>query len=113
MGLHEGARISRLAAPLWARTASWKPNNGQRTNLLCAPSDRDREPAGGKKQIVITEIPYQIVKSRLVTCDGKYPAGEKVDGIAEVRDESGREGHANRHGLKEGGRRQRGFWLTC
>lgn len=47
---------------------------------------------GGRQQIVITEIPYQIVKSRLVTAMENIRLEKKVDGIAEVRDESGREG---------------------
>lgn len=47
---------------------------------------------GGKQQIVITEIPFQIVKSRLVTAMENIRLEKKIDGIAEVRDESGREG---------------------
>jgi topoisomerase-4 subunit A len=47
---------------------------------------------GGKQQIVITEIPYQVVKSRLVTAMETIRLEKKVEGIAEVRDESGREG---------------------
>ncbi|WP_374018756.1 DNA gyrase subunit A [Paenibacillus thiaminolyticus] len=47
---------------------------------------------GGKQQIVITEIPYQVVKARLVTSMENIRLEKKVDGIAEVRDESGRNG---------------------
>ncbi|AIQ64566.1 DNA gyrase subunit A [Paenibacillus stellifer] len=47
---------------------------------------------GGKQQIIITEIPFQVVKSRLVTAMENIRLEKKVDGIAEVRDESGREG---------------------
>ncbi|MFD0586985.1 DNA gyrase subunit A [Paenibacillus sp. GCM10027627] len=47
---------------------------------------------GGKQQIVITEIPYQVVKSRLVTAMETIRLEKKVEGIAEVRDESGRAG---------------------
>ncbi|MCC2686104.1 MAG: topoisomerase subunit, Gram-positive/DNA gyrase, subunit, partial [Paenibacillaceae bacterium] len=47
---------------------------------------------GGRKQIVVTEIPYQVVKSRLVTAMELLRIERKVEGIAEVRDESGREG---------------------
>lgn len=47
---------------------------------------------GGKQQIVITEIPFQVVKSRLVTAMENIRLEKKIDGIAEVRDESGREG---------------------
>lgn len=47
---------------------------------------------GGRQQIVITEIPYQVVKSRLVTAMENIRLEKKAEGIAEVRDESGREG---------------------
>lgn len=50
------------------------------------------EMRGGKQQIVITEIPYQVVKSRLVTAMENLRLEKKVEGIAEVRDESGRAG---------------------
>ena len=47
---------------------------------------------GGKRQIVITEIPYQVVKAKLVSAIDNLRLEKKVEGIAEVRDESGREG---------------------
>jgi len=47
---------------------------------------------GGKQQIVIREIPYGVVKSRLVTAIENVRLDKKVEGIQEVRDESGRDG---------------------
>ncbi len=47
---------------------------------------------GGRQQIVITEIPYGIVKQKLVTQMENIRIDKKVEGIAEVRDESGRDG---------------------
>lgn len=47
---------------------------------------------GGKQQIVISEIPYQVVKSKLVNAMDNLRLEKKVEGIAEVRDESGRNG---------------------
>jgi topoisomerase-4 subunit A len=47
---------------------------------------------GGREQLVITEIPYQVIKVKLVTAMENLRVEKKVDGIAEVRDESGREG---------------------
>ncbi|NOU97069.1 DNA gyrase subunit A [Paenibacillus sp. LMG 31456] len=47
---------------------------------------------GGLQQIVITEIPYQVVKSRLVTAMENIRIEKKIEGIALVRDESGRQG---------------------
>lgn len=47
---------------------------------------------GGKKQIVVTEIPYEVNKSLLVKKIDEVRLLKKVDGIDEVRDESDREG---------------------
>ncbi len=47
---------------------------------------------GGRQQIVISEIPYQVVKAKLVTAMENIRLEKKVEGISEVRDESGRAG---------------------
>ena len=47
---------------------------------------------GGKEQIVITEIPYEVNKATLVKDIDKIRVNNKVAGIAEVRDESDRDG---------------------
>ena len=47
---------------------------------------------GGKKQIVATEIPYEVNKAALVKKIDDVRLNNKVPGIVEVRDESDREG---------------------
>ena len=47
---------------------------------------------GGKEQIVITEIPYEINKANLVKKIDDVRVNNKMAGIAEVRDESDRDG---------------------
>ncbi|HHR6765668.1 TPA: DNA topoisomerase IV subunit A [Streptococcus pneumoniae] len=47
---------------------------------------------GGKEQIVITEIPYEINNANLVKKIDDVRVNNKVAGIAEVRDESDRDG---------------------
>ncbi|WP_045503228.1 DNA topoisomerase IV subunit A [Streptococcus gordonii] len=47
---------------------------------------------GGKEQIIITEIPYEINKAVLVKKIDDVRVNNKVAGIAEVRDESDRDG---------------------
>ena len=47
---------------------------------------------GGKEQIVITEIPYEVNKSKLVRKIDDIRIQKKIDGIADVRDETDREG---------------------
>ncbi|MFB1080978.1 DNA topoisomerase IV subunit A [Jeotgalibacillus sp. JSM ZJ347] len=47
---------------------------------------------GAKQQLVITEIPYEVNKAVLVKKMDEYRADKKVEGIAEVRDETDRTG---------------------
>ncbi|MGO3616655.1 MAG: DNA topoisomerase IV subunit A [Pseudolactococcus laudensis] len=47
---------------------------------------------GGKKKIVVTEIPYELNKATLVKKIDDVRVNAKVAGIAEVRDESDRDG---------------------
>jgi topoisomerase IV subunit A len=47
---------------------------------------------GGKQQIVITEIPYEINKANLVKKMDELRMDRKVEGISEVRDETDRTG---------------------
>lgn len=51
-----------------------------------------QELKGGKTQIIISEIPYEVNKAVLVKKMDEIRLLKKVDGIAEVRDESDREG---------------------
>ncbi|SFE67400.1 DNA gyrase subunit A [Peptostreptococcus sp. D1] len=48
----------------------------------------------GRQQIVITEIPYQVNKARLVERIAELVKEKKVEGISDLRDES------NRHGMR-------------
>ncbi len=47
---------------------------------------------GDKESIVITEIPYQVNKARLIERIAELARDKKIDGIADVRDESDRHG---------------------
>ncbi|MDD5634849.1 MAG: DNA topoisomerase 4 subunit A, partial [Candidatus Omnitrophica bacterium] len=46
----------------------------------------------GREDIVITELPYQVNKSRLITSIADLVKEKKIDGISDIRDESDREG---------------------
>ncbi|MFH1411355.1 MAG: DNA gyrase subunit A [Candidatus Omnitrophota bacterium] len=46
----------------------------------------------GKEDIVITEIPYQVNKSRLITSMADLVKNKKIEGISDLRDESDRDG---------------------
>jgi len=47
---------------------------------------------GGRRQLVVTELPYQLVKTRLIEKIVDCIRNDKVKGITDVRDESDREG---------------------
>lgn len=47
---------------------------------------------GGKERIVISEIPYQINKAKLLEKIGELVRDRKVEGVSDVRDESDKEG---------------------
>jgi DNA gyrase subunit A len=50
------------------------------------------EVAGGREQIIITEIPYQVNKGALLEKIGGLINEKKLEGISDLRDESDREG---------------------
>ncbi|MFP4478619.1 MAG: DNA gyrase subunit A [Candidatus Izemoplasmatales bacterium] len=51
-----------------------------------------KELPSGKKQIIITEIPYQVNKTTLIDRIAQLAKDKKVDGITDLRDESSRKG---------------------
>jgi len=51
-----------------------------------------REQERGSFQILITEIPFQVQKSELVKHFAKLVEEKKLEGVKDIRDESGREG---------------------
>ena len=46
----------------------------------------------GKESVVVTEIPYQVNKTRLITSIASLVKNKKIEGIADIRDESDRDG---------------------
>ncbi|MBD3380196.1 MAG: DNA gyrase subunit A [Candidatus Omnitrophica bacterium] len=46
----------------------------------------------GKEALIVTEIPYQVNKTRLITSIADLVKNKKVDGISDIRDESDRDG---------------------
>ncbi len=50
------------------------------------------ETSRGRSQIVVTEIPYQVNKARLIEKIADLVKDKSIDGITEIRDESNREG---------------------
>jgi len=52
----------------------------------------ERVPRTGKDQIVITDIPFQVNKSRLLESIADLVRQKRIEGIADLRDESDRDG---------------------
>jgi DNA gyrase subunit A len=47
---------------------------------------------GGRENIIVTELPYQVNKAKLVERIAELIREKKIDGVADLRDESDREG---------------------
>ncbi len=52
----------------------------------------DIDKAGGRQQIVVTELPYQLNKARLIEKIAELVKEKKLEGITELRDESDKDG---------------------
>ena len=69
---HDGAcraRTSRPAAPSWAATASASAYETGRGSITVRGKAHIEQTSTGRTRIIITEIPYQVNKSKLVTQD--------------------------------------------
>ena len=63
-----------------------------RGRILMQATTEIEETRGGRHQIVITELPYQVNKANLVEKIALLARDKKVDGISDIRDESDRHG---------------------
>ena len=61
--------------------------------------EKDR---AGRETILVTEIPYQVNKARLITKIAELMKNKQIEGLSYVRDESDREGMRIAMGLKKG-----------
>jgi DNA gyrase subunit A len=65
---------------------------GRGTITLRAKATVEESRKGDKLSIVVTEIPYQINKARLIEKIAELAREKEIEGIADLRDESDREG---------------------
>ncbi len=63
-----------------------------RGSLIMRAKTRIEEARGGRESIIVSEIPYQENKARLHERIAEVVRDKRVEGIAEVRDESDRDG---------------------
>ncbi len=59
---------------------------------LRAKAVTEKHPRTGRQSLVITEIPYQVNKSNLLSAIAKNVQAKKIEGISDIRDESDKEG---------------------
>ena len=52
----------------------------------------EKQPKGDREHIVVTEIPYQVNKARLIENIADLVRNKKIEGISDLRDESDRDG---------------------
>ncbi|QAT41736.1 DNA gyrase subunit A [Aminipila luticellarii] len=64
---------------------------GQGKVLVRATTEFE-ETSKGKQQIIVTEIPYQVNKARLIERIADLVKEKKLEGISDIRDESNRQG---------------------
>ena len=70
--------------------------------VLRARSHIEPEKGGSRESIVVTEIPYQINKARMLQRIAELVKEKKIEGIAEMRDESDKDGMRVVFDLKRG-----------
>ena len=69
--------------------SAYETGRGQFTMRAKAAIER---PTKEKQQIVITEIPFQVNKSKVIERIAQLVQEKKIEGISDVRDESDRDG---------------------
>ena len=72
----------------WAGPASGRPTPPARATSGCGPAPRWREFGNGRTRIIVTELPYQVNKSRLVENIADQVKDKRLEGISGLRDES-------------------------
>ncbi|WP_265570715.1 DNA gyrase subunit A [Sphingomicrobium nitratireducens] len=63
-----------------------------RGSMMMRAKAHVEETRGDKKQIILTEIPYQVGKSGLVEKIAEAAKDKRIEGVSDIRDESNREG---------------------
>ncbi|MDO8332666.1 MAG: DNA gyrase subunit A [Pseudomonas sp.] len=63
-----------------------------RIQIRARATIEDIDKVGGRQQIIITELPYQLNKARLIEKIAELVKEKKLEGISELRDESDKDG---------------------
>jgi DNA gyrase subunit A len=63
-----------------------------RLSIRARTNFEDMDKAGGRQAIIVTELPYQVNKARLLERIADLVRNKEIDGISELRDESDKDG---------------------
>jgi DNA gyrase subunit A len=77
---------------IWGRGGIEKAYTTGQGKIVLRAKAREVTTKAGKRQILVTELPYQVNKAALVEKIAELAKVKKISGVAEVRDESDREG---------------------
>ncbi len=86
----------------WAARASSITSPTAAARSSCAPRRPPKAFGKDREAIVVTEIPYQVNKARLIEATAGLVNEKKIEGISEIRDESDRDGMRIVFELKRG-----------
>ncbi len=67
-------------------------NTGRGRVIMRAKASIEQDKKTDREQIVVTEIPYQVNKARLIEKIAELVKDKKIEGISELRDESDKDG---------------------
>ncbi len=91
-GDRAGAGLSRPAAIILGRAGARKAYHEGRGSVILRSRTRIEEVRGGRQAIVVSEIPYQVNKATMIEKIAELVRDKRIEGIADMRDESDRDG---------------------
>lgn len=91
MGIVKGPDFP-TAGTIMGREGIWNAYRTGRGSIIVRAKARIEPISGGKHSIIITEIPYQVNKARLIEKIAELVKEKKLEGISDLRDESDRSG---------------------
>ncbi|MBN2382276.1 DNA gyrase subunit A [bacterium] len=77
-------------------------NTGRGSIVISARTTIETVKKTGRERIIVTEIPYQVNKTNLIQAIAELVKNKKIEGIADLRDESDRDGMRIVIDLKKG-----------
>ena len=91
----KGPDFPHRPASSWAGRASGRPTPPAAARSPCAAAPRSSEKKNGRYEILVTEIPYMVNKTRLIESIADLVKDKRIEGISDLNDES-----SSRTGMK-------------